>query len=193
MKGGRAGGWILSILVYFLFLAGVAGLSSWGILAIFANRAETVAKRYQRFLPRKLETTALLAARDNRTWVDYVQLIPPDICGGALFQLSAATVAKIEEGGLRFLDGAPQASAPSPNNLPAPWRTRGNWSETPVPADWHGDGLLAFGFDCINLPREVTHAIDQAAGTPGSFYSRSDRRFLLVMPRLRAVMVAFFA
>jgi hypothetical protein len=111
------------------------------------------------------------------------------LCGGVLFEMSEAISRQISEQGVGFFAEALEARGHAPGTEHADRFSYEPWRETPWPRDWFFEGALSGGFACMELDRETRATLTAYANAPGSFFSRSSERQVLVVPSRRLVLL----
>lgn len=121
-------------------------------------------------------------------------------CGVAVFKVSDETIEAIQNGGLKFFDGATQGRGYPKPKEPLSfsdhrklsdyyYHTYENWKETPVPQSWVSEGSW---FMCSVIRREVARKIVIAAQKSGSFYTTKPEGQLIVIPSLGYVVFSYY-
>lgn len=97
-------------------------------------------------------------------------------CGAAVFRLSKQTRARVQQGGLTFLQMARQARGYTDD-----YHSFEPWQATPLPASYNDEsGWLSLG--CAGAGEDLQQRIYQAMQHPGAFYSSKREGMLLVIP-----------
>lgn len=109
-------------------------------------------------------------------------------CGIAVFRIERETAKRIETDGVRFLNTGLQ----SRNHLDT-YHTFETWRPTPDP-DFVGDDktMLSYGLACSSASSDLWRLLEEAARESGSYYARGPEKVLLVMPKERIVVLAYF-
>jgi hypothetical protein len=111
------------------------------------------------------------------------------LCGGVLFEMSEVVSRQILEQGIGFFAEALEARGYPTGSTVADRFAYEPWRETPWPSDWYFEGAFAGGFGCMELDRETHAALAAYARAPGSFFSRSAEREVLIVPGRRLILL----
>ncbi len=146
---------------------------------------------YRRALPAALETTGLVTAQSDASFLSALLAFQREACGGALHGLSVSTRRAIERQGLAFFATASHGRGYPPGHPQHHYYSYRSWQETPVPHAWISEGIWS-GLNCMKLDRATVLRIKDAATRPGSFYSTKDEAEILVVPSLELVVFTYF-
>jgi hypothetical protein len=102
-------------------------------------------------------------------------------CSVAVYKLSGWTLESVQKQGAAFFAGATQARG-YPDER---YYTFAEWSETPVPATWTGEGSWMM---CPGMGDALHSQIVEAAQRKGAFYTTKDEGQLIVIPSLGIVI-----
>jgi hypothetical protein len=112
-------------------------------------------------------------------------------CGGAIFELTDATVDAIRERGPDYLKNARQGRGYSDKtDRLFHYYSYQPWQPTPLAREWTSEGMW-LGLSCMGLGYNFGRSIVQAAQEPGSFYTTSSSKMLLLVPSLKLAIYTY--
>lgn len=105
-------------------------------------------------------------------------------CGAAIFKLSSASKAGIENNGIIFFKNAFSNTSDSSYEYK-------KWRETPLPNTWTSEGVW-LGLSCSEADRDLLKNIVDAAKIKGSYYSISGEAITVVIPSQDLVVYTYY-
>ena len=105
-------------------------------------------------------------------------------CGVAVYKLSKKAQTKILENGVKFFNSAKQARGHTHS-----YYTYGKWMKTPY---WSRPEDIQYILGCSSLNKNLFDTIVSAGKNEGAFYSFKTEGFLIVFPKERLVVYAYF-
>lgn len=104
-------------------------------------------------------------------------------CGVHVFELKQATINKIKNEGISFLNTAKQARGH--DNY---YYSYGEWLQTPR-KDWKRPENWSYELMCSNLSPELQGIIINSGQSKGSFYSHGQEKNLMVIPKHKLIIL----
>ncbi|MEH6420092.1 hypothetical protein [Pseudomonas sp. CGJS7] len=109
-------------------------------------------------------------------------------CGVAIFRMDRSTARAIEQQGLRFFDDVRHS-----RGFDDPYHTFEPWRPTPNPSDVIDDqSLLSLGLTCADADKTLTDELETAVREPGNFFANGPEKVLVVFPKKRLIVLAYF-
>ncbi|UJB17331.1 MULTISPECIES: hypothetical protein [Lysobacter] len=109
-------------------------------------------------------------------------------CGVAIFRLDRASADAITKQGLRYFDNA-RYSRKSHDH----YHTFEPWRPTPHAPDLNDDqSLLSLGLYCAHADMALSEELEQAVREPGNFYTNGPEKVLVIFPKKRLIVLAYF-
>lgn len=137
---------------------------------------------YEKALPKALVVTSVVRAGNDDRWYEKLLPFPHQTCGAVIYRLSRSTVSNIHKYGLTFFKTAHQGRG-YPKDSQIGWNySYADWTETPVPKGWVGDGPLTTYLQCSGIGVLESREIENDARDYGSFYTTKPDGALIVLP-----------
>lgn len=147
---------------------------------------------YEKALPKAIGVTAVVRAGNDNSWYQKLLPFPHQTCGAVIYRLSHKTIANIHKYGLSFFKTAHQGRG-YPRDNHVGWNySYADWSETPVPKGWVGDGPLTTYLKCSGIGVLETREIERDASHYGSYYTTKPDGALIVLPDDGIAVLGFY-
>lgn len=141
---------------------------------------------FKNAIPQNLEITHILLQETHPSL--------RESCGGVVFKISQATVDRIQEEGISFLntDKVGRGYHFDRETTKSLYYTYEDWAETPAPHSWTSEGIPAsFGCMLKDTDKKYSKVIFNALRNPGSFFTTKDEGQILLIPSEKLLVYGF--